>query len=207
VLHRLGIRGRTVSTGAGEHPADPADPAGGRVPLVTLDLRALRPADAGVLLSIGGLVAWSVYLWQRYGEPLLFVEVQRLPPWSQQPGPRTWLKLEFIESLRYHWDWAYNGGLIFQALLALGAVLLILPAARRFGWAYAAYTVAVIGIPLLGSKDFQGIGRYLLAAFPLFAAAGVLLAERSTARVWVLGASSVALAVLSSLYARGWYVA
>lgn len=175
--------------------------------LLALDLRAARPADAGVLLSIGGLVAWSAYLWHRFGDPFLFVEVQRLPPWSQEPGPHTWFKLELFDSIRYHWDWAYNGGLIFQALLALLAIGLIVPAARRFGWGYAAYVVAVVGIPLLGSKDFQGMGRYLLAAFPLFAVAGDLLTSRPRAKVAVLATSTVALAVLSSLYARGWYVA
>jgi hypothetical protein len=207
-LERLGVSDRPAVEPP--HPSDPpdrSDPATGRRRLVAVDLRALRPGDAGVLLSVGGLVGWSLYLWHRFGEPMLFVDVQRLPPWSQEPGPRTWFKLEFFDSLRYHWDWAYNYGLIFQAILALSALLLVLPAARRYGWAYAAYVVAVIGIPLVGSKDFQGMGRYLLAAFPLFAVGGELLAARPAAKVWVLGASSVALAVLSSLYARGWYVA
>lgn len=193
-LERWGVRDRRVEPAPGDR-------------LVAVDLRALRPGDAGVLLSIGGLVAWSGYLWHRFGDPLLFVEVQRLPPWSQEPGPRTWFKAAFFDSLRYHWDWAYNGGLVFQALLALLAVCLVVPAARRFGWAYAGYVVAVIGIPLLGSKDFQGMGRYLLAAFPLFAAAGDLLVARPRARAPVLVGSTVALALLSSLYARGWYVA
>ena len=101
----------------------------------------------------------------------------------------------------------YTTGLVVQAVLAIGILALTPRVVRKFGWAYAGYVVVVLAIPLVGSKDFQGMGRYLLAAFPLFAVAGELLAERPTAKVWVLGASSVALAVLSSLYARGWYVA
>ena len=37
---------------------------------------------------------------------------------------------------------------------------------RRFGWGYAVYSLAIVGIPLLGTGDFQGMGRYLLGGFP-----------------------------------------
>ena len=46
---------------------------------------------------------------------------------------------------------------------------------RRFGWGYAAYAAVVIAIPIIGTKDFMGTGRYVLAAFPVIAAAGDFL--------------------------------
>ena len=56
--------------------------------------------------------------------------------------------------------------------------LFFVPAvARRFGWGYAGYVLVVMGIPLLGTKDFMSCGRYLLAAFPVFAVVGLGLAE------------------------------
>ena len=36
----------------------------------------------------------------------------------------------------------------------------------------------VLAIPIIGTKDFMGTGRYVLAAFPVIAAAGEFLATR-----------------------------
>ena len=63
-------------------------------------------------------------------------------------------------------------------LVALVAVPFV---ARRFGAAYGAYTLFAVGLAALATKDFQGMGRYMLGAFPLFALAGALLAERPRA--------------------------
>jgi amino acid transporter len=54
-------------------------------------------------------------------------------------------------------------------------VLLVRTVWRRFGWGYAAYTVVSLAIPLIGTKDFMGTGRYVLAAYPVIAAAAVVL--------------------------------
>src|SRR6185503_7550 len=43
--------------------------------------RRLRARDAGVLLSLGGLVAWMRYLAVTFGDPLLFVHVEAVPGW------------------------------------------------------------------------------------------------------------------------------
>ena len=51
------------------------------------------------------------------------------------------------------------------------------------------------------------MGRYALAAFPCFAMAGLLLADRTRVRRIVIATSGAALLVLASLYARGVYVA
>ena len=55
-------------------------------------------------------------------------------------------------------------------------MLLVRRVWQRFGWGYAAYTAVVLLIPILGTKDFMGTGRYVLAAFPVMAAAGDYLA-------------------------------
>ena len=85
--------------------------------------------------------------------------------------------------------------------------------ARRFGWGYAGYVLVVSGIPLLGTKDFMSSGRYLLAAFPLFALVGAELtrvAEASPPRRWPrriwLGVSGSMLAVFCCWWAMGKYV-
>src|SRR3712207_3859128 len=74
--------------------------------------------------------------------------------------------------------------LVPQALACLAAVLLLRVVWRRFGWGYAAFTVVSLAIPLIGTKDFMGTGRYVLAAYPVLAAAAVVLtADRRPRRL------------------------
>ena len=101
----------------------------------------------------------------------------------------------------------YAIGTSVQGVLLLGAIALSPLVLKRLGWGYAVYVLAVLGIPLLGSKDFQGTGRYVLAAFPVFAVVGASLVRRPALRVVWLGSSAVLLLVWTSFYARGYYVA
>ncbi len=188
--------------------------------------RALRPRDAGVLLSVGGLVAWSGYLWWRFADPLLWVEVQKSPGWDQGSEPRTWFKVAFFERLDNLPFWirdsftasnasglqpftesAYTSGLILQGSLLIAMLALIVVVVRRLGWGYGIYCLTLLVVPLVGTKDFQGVGRYLLAAFPCFAALALILADRPRWRVAVLGVGAGLLTLLTSAYARGYYVA
>jgi len=204
-----------------------ADPGTGRRVLgVVVDLRRLRPVDAGVLIALGGLGAWCAYLWARWGDPFLFSVVQKAPGWDQGSGPRTWFKITFLQRLRHLPFWLSDSlhgttvhspkpwtesaetlGLLLQALLMVGALVLVPLVLRRFGWAYALYVLGVIMIPLFGSKDFQGTGRYLLAAFPCFAVVGAALVDRPKLRAGWLVVSGGLLLLLVSAYARGYYVA
>lgn len=168
-------------------------------------LERLRPTDAGVLLSLTGLGAWCTYLWVRFGDPLAFAAVQAAPGWEQTAGPRTWLKIAFLGEL-VHGPRLVALRLFVQALLTLGALVLVPLVARRFGWGYAAFTLAVVALPAISTKDFQGMGRYLLAAFPCFALVGELLAERPRLRVGVVLASGLGLVFLTSMSAQGYYL-
>jgi hypothetical protein len=186
--------------------------------------RGLRVADAGVLLSLGGLGAWMGFLAVRFGDPLLFSKIQQA--WGQQTGWKTTLKFDLGSRFLVLPDQVrcvtggasptcsaadasellYTAGLVGQMLLIGAAVVAVPWIIRRFGWAYGAYTVAVLAPVVLGSQDFQGAGRYLLAAFPLFALVGVGLAARPRLAVVVAGLSTLLLVALTSLFARGYYL-
>jgi hypothetical protein len=101
----------------------------------------------------------------------------------------------------------YTAGITLQAALVFGAIALIPRVLRRFGWGYAVYVLVVVGIPLLGSKDFQGTGRYMLAAFPCFLVVAEWLATRPRWRKVWFTVSVVLLIFWTSLFARGYYVA
>jgi hypothetical protein len=164
----------------------------------------VRWRQVGVLVSGTGLLAWTVFLWLEFGNPLAFVEVESAPGWNQGVGPRTWFKITYLGTL-VRGPYSVALLLTLQALACLAAVLLLRRVHRRFGWGYLAYSAVVLAIPILGTKDFMGTGRYVLVAFPVMAAAGDLLAttERRWVRPVALTGCGVLLAVLTMLYGRG----
>jgi len=174
-----------------------------RVP-TRVELRRVRPGDAGVLLSLGGISAWCVYLWNRFGDPFLFSSVETY--WGQPANPYTWFKITFVKYLVRGDDRVYAWGTLAQGLLAVAALLAVPRVARRFGWGYGLYVLMLVAIPVIGSKDFQGLGRYLIAAFPLFALYGEELAARPGLRRVLLPVSGVILVVMTAAFAHGIYL-
>lgn len=166
-------------------------------------VRDVRVRHVGVLLSAGGLVAWCLYLWLEFGNPLAFVDVEAAPGWNQGVGPKTWFKLIYLGTV-VQGPYDVAALLTLQALACLCAVLLLRRAWLRFGWGYAVYALVVLLIPILGTKDFMGTGRYVLVAFPVLAAAGDLLTrtERRWARPVALGVCAALLLLLTSLFGR-----
>jgi hypothetical protein len=166
-------------------------------------LREVRARHLGVLLSASGLVGWCVYLWLEFGEPLAFVQVEGAPGWNQGVGPRTWFKIVYVGTL-VKGPYGVAALLTLQAVACLCAVLLLRRTWRRFGWGYAAYALVVLAIPIIGTKDFMGTGRYVLVAFPVLAAAGDLLSGsgRRWLRPLALGSCGALLLLLTYLYGR-----
>ena len=165
---------------------------------------AVRWREVGVGFSGVGLLAWTVYLWLVFGNPLAFVAVESAPGWDQGVGPHTWFKLTYLGTV-VKGPYSIALVLTLQALACLAAVLLLRRVRRRFGWGYAAYAAVVLAIPILGTKDFMGTGRYVLVAFPVLAAAGEFLAARQGRwlRPVVLVTCAVLLIAMTVLYGRG----
>jgi hypothetical protein len=165
---------------------------------------AVRWREAGVLVSGVGLAAWCIYLWVRFGDPFAFATVQEAPGWYQRGGPHTWFKIVYIGTMLFGpVDVAIR--LTAQAIMCLFAVLLLPRVFRLFGWGYLAYSVVVLAIPIIGTKDFMGTGRYVLAAFPVIAAAGEFLATRRQkwVRPVVLSLLGVGLLVATFVFSMG----
>jgi hypothetical protein len=182
----------------------PAGPAWLCLP-TRVDLARVRPRDTGVLLALAGLAGYAGFLWAEYGDPFLFSEVERY--WGQSPGPRTWFKIEMLQNLRFHITSPFVWGLVVQATLALLALATVPFVGRRFGWGYAGYMFVVLAIALVGTKDFHGLGRYVLAAFPVFALVGELLTERPRSlRCAAIACSGLALVLAAAGFAHGLYL-
>lgn len=166
-------------------------------------VRDVRLRHVGVLASLLGIAGWCLFLWLEFGDPVAFVAVESAPGWDQGAGPTTWLKIAFAGTLvKGPRDIAML--LTVQAIMCLCAVLLLRRVWQRFGWGYLAYAVVVLAIPILGTKDFMGTGRYTLVAFPVLAAAGDFLATRRRRGVLVavLSVSAALLLVLTWFFGR-----
>lgn len=163
-------------------------------------MTAVRWRDTGVLLSITGLLAYCGYQWLRFGSPFTFVATESAPGWDQGTGLRVWSKVALLAELRAS-SLLGQLKLLSAALACLIVLVLLVRIRRRFGWGYAAFTAVVVAIPLVTTKDFFGSGRYMLAAFPAFAAAADFLAHRPPwMRIAVLGVFAVALPCAMVLY-------
>jgi len=192
----------------------------GRARALRVAPRELRLKDAGILLSGLGFAGWCTYLWVAWGSPTIFADIEGVPGWDQPQGPATWFKTAWLTDVS-HLSSAISGRFLnadpliytlditFQGLLSIGALCLIPLVIRRIGWSYAVYVFGVVALPLLGTKDWQGTGRYMLAAWPVFAALALWMVEteRRTLRTAILALSAVALVFLTSAYSRGYYLA
>jgi hypothetical protein len=77
---------------------------------------------------------------------------------------------------------------------------------RRFGWSYALYCLGMIALPLLGTKDFFGAGRYLLGTFPCIVVAAELLVARPKVRAVILPLSLTVMLGFAVAFGRGSYI-
>lgn len=168
----------------------------------------VRPVDLAPALAGLGLAAYMGYLGVTFGDPLAFAHVQGAPGWDQPPGWDSWLKLRALREIAGGQVGApVIGRLGAHAFLTLLALALVLPTFKRLGVGYGLYALTVVAIPAVSSKDFQGLGRYVIAAFPLFLTAALLLERRPRLRWAILGASTAALAGCALALGAGAYVA
>ncbi|MCI0669477.1 MAG: hypothetical protein L0Y64_03340 [Myxococcaceae bacterium] len=166
----------------------------------------LRPVDLMPALAAAGLGLYMLFLWHRFGDPLAFAHVQAAPGWDQPPGLRSWLKLDLWPNLRRDPSLYMLGRTALHGGIALGMLALVVPIWRRLGLGYALYVLVAVGIPTLSSKDFMGLGRYCIAAFPAFLMVALLLVERPRLKALWLVASTTLLLLLTAAFAADRYV-
>lgn len=167
--------------------------------------RGFKARDAGILLTLAGVGAYSVFTWRRYGSPIAWIQAQE--GWNQSPGPATWFKTEFLKDLQMFSHTSHDLiAYLSHPVLTFVALALVPSVVRRFGWGYGSYVLVVVGLSALSTQNFFGMSRYVLAAFPVFAVAAEVLARRPALRGAWLGVSAVLLVCATSLFARGFYL-
>ena len=167
----------------------------------------IRVVDLLPALSGIGLAAYMIFLEVNFDDALAFAHVQSAPGWDQAPGWDTWLKVTWFKTMFPQVSPAVavrlGGHALVTVLALIGAGLTF----KRLGWGYGTYTALVVGIPAISSKDFQGLGRYVIAAFPLFLTLAMLLASKPRLRPWVFIGFALTFAALAYALGAGGYVA
>ena len=165
---------------------------------------AFRPADAGLLLAPLGMAVFCGFLWLRFGSPFAFLDTAGAPGWDQPPGFHTWFKVHWVKAM-WHGPWndGHFGHLLVNALATVVVAAFIPRVFRRLGPGYGVFVTVAVVLTAISTKDFVGMGRYTLAAFPCFAIAADLLTRRPKLAWAVLAVSAAGLVVLTQLHARG----
>jgi hypothetical protein len=168
--------------------------------------RRLAATDGWVLLAPLGLLGYLAYQWWRFDEPLAFVQTQQNEGWSHEADLDTLLKTTVWRVLPDIGPEYTYATLILQTALSIAAVLLLVPVWRRFGPAYGLYTSVVVLIAVVPSPNFIGMGRYLVAAFPLFVLAGAWAERWRWLAVAGVIVSYPMLVYMAELHSRGYLV-
>lgn len=164
-----------------------------------------RWVDALPLLAASGFILYMAYLYRAFGDPLAFVHVQSAPGWDQPPGWQSAFKVAWFRALRAHPPFTEVLRLVGHATAALGLLALVPATYRRVSPAYALYLLAAVGLASVGSKDFMGVGRYGLAAFPAFLTLARLMEGRPAWwRGWVAVSGALLLAMAFGFGAGGY---
>ncbi|MCP3057809.1 hypothetical protein LXT21_03350 [Myxococcus sp. K38C18041901] len=159
------------------------------------------------VLSGLGFGCYMLFLWHKFGDPFAFVKVQGAAGWAQTPGWKTWLKVSWFEHVVLNpTDKREAFRLAAHAFFTLLALALVWPTRKLLGWGYAVYVLAIVGLPAWSTKDFMGMGRYLLSSFPVFLTGAMLLRERPRVLQGALAVGAVSLLVLSWAFGADYYI-
>ncbi len=172
-----------------------------------------------------GLAVYMVYLWQAFGDPLLFGAVQGnwgrglAAPWTAiVEGVRSaydgvaWLAGEGLGALAGTRN--DSGGMPIQELanvlefagLAAGIVLVVV-CWRTLPAPYTLYALAALLFPLFypaAGRPLSSLPRFVLVDFPLFIGLAAVLVPRPLAR-WAVAACFSFLLIVGTVYFAAWF--
>lgn len=190
-----------VRTGALTWPVPRPWPGAGAV----LRLRRMGVRGWGVLLSLGGVVAYSAYLVGHAGSALYWLDVQAHYGHLPATQVATWLKVAFLSDPRNivgNVAWGVNE--TATGLVLVGAAALLPAVHRHLGPGWALLALGAWGIAWSGGRGFAPGARYLLPAVPFLAVpAAEWLSTRPRALVLTVAASITGCLLLVATFSLG----
>ncbi len=177
------------------------------------EVRSLGAALLVASSAVWGIALYSLYLWRRFGDPLLFAHAEhrfwRHATWNSSSV--TAAVHQAHAAAFSPWTYEFARGLVDQAPVVL-FLLLTLLALRRMPVAFTLYMVCVLTLAVASPRPGRiglvvSAGRYLLASIPIF----LLLAAWTKRHPWLdhlLMCGGFLLQAVFALYflAGGWMV-
>jgi hypothetical protein len=189
------------------------------------DVERFRWRGVYLLLAPGGLFAYMVYLWVRFGDPLLFYSAQE--SWGRQAtGPldtasRAWrAAVEGASRLLDPDLWAHptlsnvanqlaGASNFFNLAFFVFAMVVLLAGSRYLPLSLTVYGLLLVApATLFGTpgRPLMGTPRYVLVAFPVFIVLALLFRNRVLLGGWLVVSTLVSL-VLCGLFVSWRFVA
>jgi hypothetical protein len=189
------------------------------------DVERFRWRGVYLLLAPGGLFAYMVYLWVRFGDPLLFYSAQE--SWGRQAtGPldtasRAWgAAVEGAGRLLDPDLWAHpslsnaanqlaGASNFFNLAFFVFAMVVLVAGSRYLPLSLTVYGLLLVApATLFGTpgSPLMGAPRYVLVAFPVFIVLALLFRKRMLLGGWLVVSTLVSL-VLCGLFVSWRFVA
>jgi hypothetical protein len=189
------------------------------------DVERSRWQGVYLLLAPGGLFAYMVYLWVRFGDPLLFYSAQE--SWGRQAtGPldtasRAWgAAVEGAGRLLDPDLWAHpslgnaanqlaGASNFFNLAFFVFAMVVLLAGSRYLPLSLTIYGLLLVApATLFGTpgSPLMGTPRYVLVAFPVFIVLALLFRNRALLGGWLVASTLLSL-VLCGLFVSWRFVA
>ena len=180
----------------------------------------------GIGILPTGLLAYMIFLWSRFGDPLLFISAQGENIWRRElTDPLTALRMAWVEAgegLGHLLDPATlfldprSGEAVLGAYNTVSfAFLVLLLVIVGMGFSVlplnlSVYTFLVTLLPVLTPSPWaplMGLPRYALGAFPLFIILGYLLSHsRIALYLWLFISSGLGVAFTALFVTWRWMV-
>lgn len=173
-------------------------------------LRELGPALAAVVAPLLGLALYCMWLWLRFGDPLIFIKVES--GWAHvSMTPLLSIPVAILAFAHAPVGSPLQLRLLLDLAPVLGGIIATLLAARRAPLAFTFYMLSLLymltSAPLNYIDLFVSGGRYMLAAVPLFALAGVWMRRFEWAIQACFWSGAMLQAALAIFFlAHGWIV-
>jgi hypothetical protein len=124
---------------------------------------------AAIALAVAGAAAYPIYLWRRWGDPLLYVH-SKTQGWAQNPGPVWVLARNVFRLAVWHLQEPGPGGklMLFVEIASVLLFLALTVGVFRAGLVAEGIWVGSTLLMLLWSGTLDGVHRYVLVLFPCF---------------------------------------
>ncbi|MGI8967475.1 MAG: mannosyltransferase family protein [Chloroflexota bacterium] len=158
------------------------------------------------------LALWALYLWRRFGDPFAYLTAERQFWNHYSVSPWQWVS-SAVTTMQHLPAWSFpQERALFDLIPVVTFLLLTLLTIRRLPTSFTLYLLGIMAIVFTSSIPldfipFNGEGRYMLAAMPLFLLLGRLISRRPALDLLIVSGGFLLQGLFTAFFLRGgWLV-